>query len=323
MARATLRADGTYAVLGDCRTRSFGSVTHLANGQITFTPATNFAGDAVINYTIKDADGSQSTSTLTVHVTDTNNQAPVITSGDTFEVAENSTAVTTVVATDADTTGEAITYSITGGADHSLFNIDENTGELSFVSPPDFETQAHTYHVEVTASDGVNTSTPQLITVNLTDQNEFAVSAPIDSDAAANAVNENVAVGTVVGVTALASDADATNNGVTYALTSNPGGLFQIDANTGVVTTAAAIDREVVGASVDIEVTATSADGSATPRASPSPSTTRTSLRSRHRSTRTVRAAARSTRTSRSARWLGSPPWPPTPTPPTTASLTR
>ena len=213
-------ADGPITLIdATVASPAMGTVTHLANGDVHFTAAANFAGDAVINYTIQDADGDTSSATLTVHVTDTNNQAPVITSGDTFEVQENSTAVTTVVATDADTTGEAITYSITGGADNSLFNINENTGELSFASPPDFETQPHTYHVEVTASDGVNPSTPQLITVNLTDQNEFAVSTPVDSDAAINAVDENVAVGTVVGVTAFASDDDATTNGVTYSLT--------------------------------------------------------------------------------------------------------
>src|SRR5436190_933757 len=84
----------------------------------------------------------------------------------------------------------------------------------------------------------------------------------MDSNAAANAVNENVSIGTLVGVTASASDADATTNGVTYALTSNPGGLFAINTTTGVVTTAAAIDREAIAATTNIQVTATSADGS-------------------------------------------------------------
>ena len=55
-------------------------------------------------------------------------------------------------------------------------------------------------------------------------------------------------VGTAVGITADAFDLDATNNTITYSLTSNPDGLFKIDANTGVVTTDAAIDRETHGA---------------------------------------------------------------------------
>src|SRR5262249_815056 len=65
-----------------------------------------------------------------------------------------------------------------------------------------------------------------------------------------------------VGVTAFASDADATTNTVSYALTNNAGGRFAINASTGVVTVAGAIDREVDGPSLSITVRATSADGS-------------------------------------------------------------
>jgi hypothetical protein len=60
---------------------------------------------------------------------------------------------------------------------------------------------------------------------------------PDRHECTADAVDENVAIGTVVGLTAHASDADATTNGVTYSLSSNPGNLFAIDATTGVVTT--------------------------------------------------------------------------------------
>ena len=45
-------------------------------------------------------------------------------------------------------------------------------------------------------------------------------------------------------------------------MTSNPDGLFQIDENTGVVTTAAIIDRETVGATRLIIVQSSSSDGS-------------------------------------------------------------
>ncbi len=101
------------------------------------------------------------------------------------------------------------------------------------------------------------------MSITVTDVDEFDVTVPTDSNVATNAVDENVAAGTVVGVTAFASDADATTNAVSYSLSSNPGGLFKIDAGTGVVTTTGVlIDREALGASVDIEVKATSADTS-------------------------------------------------------------
>ena len=67
-----------------------------------------------------------------------------------------------------------------------------------------------------------------------------------------------------VGITASASDADATNNTITYSLDDSDGGRFAIDSSTGVITVAAAIDREADGASRNITVRSTSSDGSFT-----------------------------------------------------------
>ena len=57
-----------------------------------------------------------------------NDNNPVITSNGggasaAVNVAENSTAVTTVTATDADLPGQTLTYTITGGADAATFSI--------------------------------------------------------------------------------------------------------------------------------------------------------------------------------------------------------
>ena len=76
------------------------------------------------------------------------------------------------------------------------------------------------------------------MTININDVDEFDVGPITDSDATANAVDENAAIGTAVGVTALATDADATNNTITYTLDDNAGGRFAIDGSTGVVTVA-------------------------------------------------------------------------------------
>jgi Ca2+-binding RTX toxin-like protein len=196
------------------------------------------------------------------------NTGPVIQGGSsaTVSIDENTTAVTTIVASDADA-GSVLSYSIAGGVDAGKFSIDAATGALKFVAAPNAEAPAdvgtnNIYDVTVRVSDGLGFS-DQAVSVKINDLNEFAVSTPVDSNAAANAVNENVAVGTVVGITAFASDADATTNTVSYSLSDDASGLFAIDAATGVVTTAAAIDREALGASKTIEVTATSADGSA------------------------------------------------------------
>jgi VCBS repeat-containing protein len=229
------------------------------------------AGDhttVTVHYSVTDGTTTTAAS-VSWNITGTNDAVAISSNGGgaiaTLSVDENTTAVTTVTATDADD-GATATYSIAGGADAAAFTIDPTTGVLSFVSAPNSEAPTdsdsdNVYDVTVRVSDGISVD-DQAIAVSVRDVNEFSVTTPTDTDTAADAVDENVTVGTVVGVTTYASDADATHNGVTYALTSNAGGLFAIDASTGVVTTAAAIDRESLGASVSIEVTATSADGS-------------------------------------------------------------
>ena len=99
--------------------------------------------------------------------------------------------------------------------------------------------------------------------MTVTDVDEFDVTTPVDGNAAADSVAENSANGTLVGLTAGATDGDATTSGVSYALTDDAGGRFAIDVNTGVVTVAdgSLLDREAA-ASYAITVRATSQDGS-------------------------------------------------------------
>jgi hypothetical protein len=58
-----------------------------------------------------------------VTVTSANDSAPVITSSATASVAENTTAVMTMTATDADQPAQTLSYSIIGGADATKFAI--------------------------------------------------------------------------------------------------------------------------------------------------------------------------------------------------------
>ncbi|MFN9912804.1 MAG: cadherin repeat domain-containing protein, partial [Pirellulaceae bacterium] len=115
--------------------------------------------------------------------------------------------------------------------------------------------------VRATSADG--SFSTQAFTSNLTDVDEFDVGAVSDSNASANSVAENAANGTTVGVAASASDADATNNTITYSLDDSAGGRFTINSSTGVVTVAngTLLNREAA-ASHNITVRATSADAS-------------------------------------------------------------
>ena len=102
-----------------------------------------------------------------------NQFAPQFTSPDTAIVAENTTAVMTVTAVDADTPAQPLTFSITGGADRSRFEITAG-GELSFVRPQDFEAPTdadrdNVYDLLIEASDGNGGTTTETLIVTVTD----------------------------------------------------------------------------------------------------------------------------------------------------------
>ena len=62
----------------------------------------------------------------------------MFTSPNTANVPENTTAVMTVTATDADLPPQTVTFSIVGGADQAKFAITSG-GALSFIAAPNFE----------------------------------------------------------------------------------------------------------------------------------------------------------------------------------------
>ena len=192
------------------------------------------------------------------------NNAPNITSSSSPNVAENTTSVITVAASDTD--GDTPTFSITGGADRAEFSINAISGDLTFNAAPNYESPTdsdtnNVYLVEVTADDGYGKTDVQLVSVSVTDVDEFDVEAISDSDAEANEVAENAANETVVGITAVASDVDGSTNTITYSLDDDAGGRFAIDSSTGVITVADGTQLDYEAAtSHDITIRATSAD---------------------------------------------------------------
>jgi serralysin len=104
------------------------------------------------------------------------NQYPVITSSDSISISENTQAVTTVTATDADLPAQTLTYSIVGGADLALFSINSSTGELVFITAPDFKVPMDSnadniYNITVQVSDGSLMVTQNIaVTVKSIDQ---------------------------------------------------------------------------------------------------------------------------------------------------------
>ncbi len=178
------------------------------------------------------------------------------------ENATNGTVVgVTAFASDADATTNTITYSLDDNA-AGRFAIDGSTGVVTVADGSLLDREAAASHditVRATSADG--SFSQQSYTIALNDVDEFDVTAISDTDAAADTVAEDATIGDAVGITAQASDADATTNAITYTLDDDAGGRFAINGSTGLVTVNAALDYETY-TSHSVTVRATSADGS-------------------------------------------------------------
>ncbi len=168
----------------------------------------------------------------------------------------------TGLASDADATTNTITYSLQNN-DGGRFTIDANSGVVTVAGAINREADGASRNITVRATSADGSFTDQVFSIAISDEDEFDVVAPSDSDGSLNQVSENASNGAAVGIIGVAVDSDATNSGVSYSLVDDAGGRFAIDAVTGVVTVAdgSLLDREA-NALHTITVRATSQDGS-------------------------------------------------------------
>jgi len=132
-----------------------------SNG-LSFKTAPDYETKTSYSLTLSVTDGQVTvTKDVTIAVVNLNDNNPVISSSATLTVAEFSTAIGSVTATDAD--GDSITYTI-GGVNSSLLNL-TSAGVLSLKAEADYEART-SYSVIVTASDGTNSSS-QTITISV------------------------------------------------------------------------------------------------------------------------------------------------------------
>src|SRR5215471_913377 len=245
----------TYSIVGGADAGKF--TINSSTGALSFVSAPDFeaptdaGGNNVYDVTVQVSDGSNTDSqAIAVTVTNVNDNAPVITSnggGATapISIAENTTAVTTVIATDADA-GTTLTYSIVGGADAAKFTIDSSTGALSFVSAPDAENPTdaganNVYDVTVQVSDGTNTDS-QAIAVTVTNVNDNA--PVITSNGAGASASVSIAENTTAVTMVTATDADA-GTSLTYSIVGGADAAkFSIDSSSGALSFVSAPDAE-------------------------------------------------------------------------------
>ena len=129
------------------------------------TDDTDIEGDETFTVTLSNPSNatiSDATAKGTINDNDDANAAPSFSSSAAHHVAENTTAVVTVTATDSDTDDDVTGYEITGGADQGFFSIGATSGVLTFKSAPNFEDRKDSgndndYVVVVQATSGTGT----------------------------------------------------------------------------------------------------------------------------------------------------------------------
>jgi hypothetical protein len=171
-----------------------------------------------------------SAATVTITVTGTANQAPVITN-QSFSIAQNApngTLVGTVVATDPDA-GQSLTYSITGGNTNTAFAINPSNGNLTVNNSSALTIQAYTLTVRVTDNGSPSLWAQASITINVNSGN--GNNPPVMLPQTFNK-NENGAIDSYVGKV-IATDPDP-ENWLTFSIVGgNTDNAFKIQGNTG------------------------------------------------------------------------------------------
>ncbi|KAF5307382.1 hypothetical protein FQR65_LT07099 [Abscondita terminalis] len=214
---------------------------------------------AVYNLTVQAVDQGtpqmSTIATLIVNVQDINDNPPEFASKYYFavvpEIDSIGTEVVRVLATSKDTGVNAdIYYSIIGGNEHKKFSLDKRTGVITISEMLDYE-RAKDYFLTIQAVDGGTPPLSNMATVNITvtDCND---NAPIFGQVSySTRIREDAQVGDKI-LQVTATDLDSDENGrVSYSIIRGDNhDQFNIDADTGYLSVASALDRESISSYV-------------------------------------------------------------------------
>ena len=197
----------------------------IVGNTLTLDYQPNQSGSATITVTAnsngKTVDDVFSTSVNPV------NDPPIITTLDGnassgISILENQISVIDVNATDLE--GDILSYLISGGLDQSKFDINSSTGELKFITNPDFENPADSdtnniYLIEVTVRDnGLGSPTDtQNIAITIIDANDPPVVANAISDISLNEDSSD----TIINLENVFNDQDDDNVSITKSVVSS------------------------------------------------------------------------------------------------------
>ena len=203
-------------------------------GEVTLTVNPDYEAQPEYDIKVVASTGDQAEETLEINNLD--EVAPTITSEAVADAIDENSVAQVIYEAKADDSldiSAGVTFSLSVDSDSAL-SINAATGEVSINGSADYETQS-VYSFTVIASDGVNEDVAQAVTLDINNLDELG---PIfESGDTADAIDENSGAGQVV-YTASAQDdgSDVTSEPLTYSLSDDSNGSFDIDAATGVVT---------------------------------------------------------------------------------------
>ncbi|XP_068083906.1 fat-like cadherin-related tumor suppressor homolog [Anabrus simplex] len=229
------------------------------SGIITLAKPLDRETRAMYNLSVQATDGGiprlVKVATVNVLVLDINDNPPEFTSKYYYarvaEINAVGTEIVRVLATSKDTGVNAeVKYSIVGGNEHRKFEMHPKTGVISIAEQLDYE-RAKDYFLSIQAIDGGVPPLSNHATVNIsvTDSND---NAPIFRQVSYNAkVREDAEIGHLV-IQILATDLDSGENGkVSYFIDRGDRQKhFSVDENTGHISVAGTLDREMVSSYV-------------------------------------------------------------------------
>ena len=202
-------------------------------GALTFNSAPDYETRVEYRIFVRASDGvNDAEKSVYIEVQDTNDNAPVFVSSETFTVDENTKIVGTLSVTDVDGVGDQPKFSV-DNLDTSTFEVGETSGVLSFLSEPDYETQS-TYTLRVYANDGVN-SASQTINISVNDLDEIPI---IESGVIFRSEENQINIGSIE-----ASDPEGEN--LTYSISGTDAELILVDSASGLLTFLNEPDYEV------------------------------------------------------------------------------
>jgi len=216
------------------------------SGEVSITASPDAETQDHYSFTViaTDSVGNASEKSLTVSVTDIDEQAPTFNSANTANaIDENSGHNQVIYSAQADgnddAEGASVTYSLEEGHDTALA-INGETGEVYLLANPDADAAGSDhYSFTVVATDAVGSTTKQAVTLNV---NNLDDTAPTVTPGDSVVITENRA--DLLIYTAIADDSHDVSGGVTFSLAEGSDSALSINAETGDVSLSSSPDYE-------------------------------------------------------------------------------